>query len=391
MKIGIFGGSFNPVHEGHVRALKRFIEKCELDRALVIPTFLPPHKTSDTPTAFEDRTAMLELALKDVSKAEICSIEKTLYEESGQKSYTKITLEHLKSQYSGEYYLYTGTDMFVTLENWREPEYLFANATVAVMCRDDDMGSVFEYKSRYEKKYGARVMILDGEHLRVSSSEIREAVIGGNQPKNVPESVLRYITENRLYQKRRSIDSLRALAKKELPEKRFLHTLSVEKETRYLADLFCPEFKEELSRAAILHDITKYRNAEEFPDCPLDQNDIMSPETVHAKTGAIFTRNIGENMWRTVMYHTTGRREMSLFEMIIFLADYVEETRKHTSCIEERQRLHAELETVQRDERLSVLQRSVCRVLDSTVKYLTEKQVFIHPLTLDALEYYRTF
>ena len=91
------------------------------------------------------------------------------------------------------------------------------------------------------------------------------------------------------------------------------------------------------------------------------------------------------------MYHTTGRPDMSLFEEIIFLADYVEETRKHTSCIEERHRLHSELERADRSEMRRVIRRSVHRVLNATVNYLTEKQVFIHPLTLDALEYYRTF
>ena len=392
MKIGIFGGSFNPVHNGHVRALEYFIKKCDLDRALVIPTLAPPHKkrTEDW-ASFEDRAAMLKIATRGIEKAEISDVEKMLYEEYGEKSYTKITLQHLKSQYPGEYYLYTGTDMFLTLEKWREPEYLFANTTVAVMCRDDNLEAVTEQKKHYEEKFGARVVLLDGEHLEASSTEVRELALRGESSPKLHSGVAEYIRENSLYKKRLSLDELRALVKEALPEKRFLHTLSVEKETRFLAGLLCPEFEEELARAALLHDITKYRSTEEFPDVTLTEEDIKSPETVHAKTGAIFTRSLGENMWRTVMYHTTGRANMSLFEEIVFLADYVEETRKHVSCIREGHRLHSELENARRCEMHGIIRRSVCRVLDSTVKYLSEKQVFIHPLTLDALEYYRTF
>lgn len=392
MKIGIFGGSFNPVHNGHVKALRSFIHKCELDRVFIIPTLVPPHKKkAEDRASFEDRAAMLKIAVNGIEKAEISDVEKTLYEENGGKSYTKITLEHLKSQYPGEYYLYTGTDMFLMLEKWHCPEYLFENTTVAVMCRDDNLDAVMECKKHYEERFGARVVILDGEHLEASSTEVRDLALRGEDSPKIHPEVAEYIRKNGLYKKRLSRDELTELVKSTLPEKRFLHTLSVEKETRFLAGLLCPEFEEELSRAALLHDITKYSTPEDLPECQLTEDDIKSPETVHAKTGAIFARNIGENMWRTVMYHTTGRPDMSLFEEIIFLADYVEETRKHTSCIEERHRLHSELESADRSEMRRVIRRSVHRVLNATVNYLTEKQVFIHPLTLDALEYYRTF
>ena len=394
MRIGIFGGSFNPVHRGHIRALECFIRTAKLDKALVIPTFVPPHK--DIPqlwASFEDRVAMLEIALRDIDCVEISDIEKRLYEENGEKSYTKITLSHLKSQYDGEYYLYTGTDMFVTLEGWREAEYLFKNAVITVMSRDGDSDIIEEYKKKYEEKYSARVLVVDSEHLAASSTEVRDSIVNRESTTLTVDSVAQYIKENRLYTPRMTYEEIIELAKSTLPEKRFLHTLAVEKETRYLSNLLCPEFEKELVHAALLHDITKYLTVEEHikTACDtLDENDMKSPETLHAKSGAVLVRNMGESLWRTVKYHTTGKPDMSLFEMIIFLADYVEETRIHSSCIKERERLHSELCAVERKERLPVLRHSVERVLDGTVKYLTNKQVFIHPLTLEALDHYRT-
>lgn len=192
-------------------------------------------------------------------------------------------------------------------------------------------------------------------------------------------------------------DGLISLIKEALPEKRFNHTLSVEKEALYIASRICPDLTEEASRASLLHDITKPWSYGEHIDfakktgAPLTEDDLKSPDTLHALTGGIYARLMGEESWRAIECHTTGKPRMSPLETTVFLADYTEETRKHGSCISERKLLHEALDKADgHEERLLALQHSVYRVLDTTVAYLNEKNVFIHPRTLDALEYYRT-
>lgn len=395
MKIGIFGGSFNPIHRGHEAALKAFMRHTGAERVFVIPSFYPPHK--DMPTlwaSFEDRLAMTELAVGCVAGVTVTDIERKLFEQSGEKSYTKITLQHLKNKYVGEYYLYVGTDMFTTLHLWREAKYLFDNAVIAVMSRDGDSGIIEEYKKRYEKEFGADITVIEDVHLEMCSTDIRQKISRDDESELISPLVLEYIQKNGLYRPRMSYEELKAAVKSRLPEKRFLHTLAVERETRYLASMLCPDFEEELARAALLHDVTKYLPEKEQLDMAgdlLTDDDLKSPETLHALTGGIYARRLGEEMWKAVESHTTGREDMSLFEMIIFTADYVEETRTHTACIEERRLLHSRLENCEGfGRRKGELTDSVIRILGNTVSYLREKRVFIHPRTLDALDHYRT-
>ncbi len=394
MKIGIFGGSFNPIHKGHEIALEAFIRTVKPDRVYVIPTFLPPHKTIPGAWAsFEDRINMLRLAVGDRKEVVISDIEKRLFEENGEKSYTKITLEHLKNQCDGEYYLYVGTDMFTTLHQWRDPQYLFDNANIAVMSRDGKEEDIVKSKKELEKSFGARVTVIDDCHIEVSSTQIRDALKNRRHTDLISQKVFDYVEKNSLYTPRMTLAELREYVKKTLPEKRYLHTLAVERETVYLSSLICPEFEEELSRCALLHDLTKYLTLEEHMALSdsFDENDLKSPETLHAVTGAQKARSMGESMWCTIESHTTGKADMSVFEMIIFIADYIEETRTHPSCIAQRELLHKALEgTENKRERIAQLRLSTLRILDSTVSYLKQKDVFIHPRTLDALEYYRT-
>ncbi|MBR6633048.1 MAG: HD domain-containing protein [Clostridia bacterium] len=198
-------------------------------------------------------------------------------------------------------------------------------------------------------------------------------------------------------EKRLTREELVALAKERLPEKRFLHTLSVEKEALYIASHLSPDLANDVSRASLLHDITKPWSYEEHIDFAkktgrvLSENDLKSPETLHAMTGGIMARLMGESVWQAIECHTTGKPNMSPLEMIVFLADYTEETRTHRACMRERELLHEALEKANGyEEKLEAVRRSVCRVLDGTVSHLKEKNVFIHPLTLDALESYRT-
>lgn len=388
MKTGIFGGSFNPPHSGHRLALDAFISELGLQRVYVIPSFLSPHKdTPELSASFEDRLEMCRLTFSDC-KAEIIfsDVERHLFEVTGKKSYTVNTLEALGEK---EPYLFVGSDMFFTLDSWYKSEYIFNNAVIAVMSREDDGDKVLEFKKKYEREHDARIVVLNAPHIEISSTSLRKDKKEGITFEN--PGVAKYIKERHLYEKKASREDLLRLIKERLPEKRFLHTLKVEEEALWLADILCPEFKNEISRAALLHDVTKKLSLEEHLKLRgnMSEEDLKSPETLHALTGAEFAKNElfeSSAVVSMIERHTTAHPEMSLLDMIIFVSDYTEETRTHSSCVSERERLHRELEKSNaREEKYYILLDSVIRILESTLSYLEAKQSYIHPRTVSAL------
>ncbi len=189
---------------------------------------------------------------------------------------------------------------------------------------------------------------------------------------------------------KRSREELLSLVRAMLPEKRFSHTLAVEEEALFLAGELAPEFSDNISRAALLHDVTKYFSMEEHLALCHDVSteDEKSPETLHALSGAEYAKKMlfeSDEVCRMIEKHTTGDSNMTLSEMIVFVADYTEKTRTHASCQKERELLHASLQG-SREEKIGALKKSVIRILESTVGYLKEKNSFIHPRTILALE-----
>lgn len=401
MKIGLFGGSFNPIHKGHITALCAFVQECALDRALVIPSFLPPHKKLPLEWApFEKRCDMVRLAIEGIDfgncEVVVSDIEKRLYDKTGERSYTRVTLEKLKKEVAGEYYLFVGTDMFTTLDSWRDAEYIFKNAVIAPMARDGAEG-IREYKKIYERKYGAEIEVINAPHLTVSSTEVRDTVKHGGIPL-VDGKVLNYIDCHKLYMERLGRKELEERLRATLSPERYSHTLEVEKKALYIADAICPDFKNIISRAALLHDITKPKSLEEqitiseSLNIHLDENDLASPETIHAKTGAGYVGAVlgEEDVADIILTHTTGAPNMSLPQMIVFISDYIEDTRRHDACIKERTLFENSLKSATTFQgKVTSLCQSVYRILHGTVTHLEEKKSFVHPLTLEALDYYR--
>ena len=197
MRIGIFGGTFSPVHNGHIAMLNSFAREPYIDKILVVPTFVPPHKPEDLGASVEDRIRMLELATRGVDKAEISLVEI----ERGNISYTVDTLRELSG--SDELYLLLGGDMFLSLEFWREPEEIMRLAHIVVGRRENDhvIGEkIKEYKAYLERKFGARVHETLFPPVVLSSSEIRERLIHGESiDALVPPCVASYIKEKQLY------------------------------------------------------------------------------------------------------------------------------------------------------------------------------------------------
>lgn len=181
-------------------------------------------------------------------------------------------------------------------------------------------------------------------------------------------------------------------------DKRYLHALAVEDEAKRLGEIFLPERINALRAAALLHDITKKYDFEKQLKCCEDFgiiiNNPFSPEILHALTGAVvaekeFSRYTDREILDGIRYHTTGRWGMTVFDAIIFLADYIEPNRTHENCVSLRNELYARLSSAETEsEQEKALNAAVVKALDNTVSYLLYKKAVIDINTISARNFY---
>lgn len=233
-KIGVFGGTFNPPHAGHLLAAEEVKKALGLDRILFVPDAWPPHKAMpEGSPAPEQRLEMVRAAVKGLDIAEVSDMELR----RGGKSYTADTLRLLKAQYPEDrLYLITGTDMFLSLHNWYAPEEICRHAVIVGMSRaeDDRQEELALQKKNLEQRFGAQVEIVENRFVEISSTKVRRLLILGGAEKYVPESVLELIRTQGLYGVGRdyrglSDDTLRQVAISLLKPQRVNHVLAAPK------------------------------------------------------------------------------------------------------------------------------------------------------------------
>lgn len=335
MITGIFGGTFDPPHNGHVAALKEFIKRCGTDRVFVIPTGVPPHKKAGM-TADRDRLEMVRRAFENVPQAKICDYEI----KKGGKSYTVNTLEWLSEKFPDDtFILYTGSDMFLSIHTWYKPEKILSLCSVAAFTRTgDDIQALEKQAEALREKYGAKTDVYPFEPEIVSSTEIRKMIDEAKDFRShVPQGVADYIEKNGLYGYRNY--ELKTLLRQRLSEKRYLHSLGVAKTAKMLAEKNGAD-PEKAEIAGLLHDITKNLGpSEQIEFCrekgiALTEDDILSPQVIHAVSGAWYVKNVlgidDEDILSAVRYHTTGKRGMNTLDKIIYVSDLVEPTRNYS-------------------------------------------------------------
>ena len=197
MKIGIFGGAFNPVHNGHMNLAEIYYRGLELDKLIFIPTAHPPHKSGEALASQQDRLNMLSLAIED-KPYEVSQIE---FQRQG-KSYTYDTLTELKKLYSNDtLYLIIGADQFLTFDRWYRYKDILNMAVLCTCAREDE-----EEKQRI-KSFASNLGLGNDEYflstepvLRVSSSQIRTGIMDSEDISSLlPKKVLEYILEKGLY------------------------------------------------------------------------------------------------------------------------------------------------------------------------------------------------
>lgn len=204
MRIGIYGGSFDPPHIGHEHILRSFLVQVELDVVYVMPAFLPPHKQSITGTSPETRLEMSKLAFSKISNKIVVS---DLEIKRQGVSYTADTIKHFVSEGNNEVFLLCGTDMFITLDEWRNPSYIFENATIVHAIREnrvDGQRVIIQKKNDYINRFNAKVLSLKIDAIELSSSQIRDMINLGDSrvEKFVSKEVLKLIEYKELYKNR---------------------------------------------------------------------------------------------------------------------------------------------------------------------------------------------
>lgn len=199
-KIGLYGGTFNPIHEAHIHLVKDFADQLGLDHVLLMPTFQPPHKQAHQLASPEDRLAMCRLAAAGDKRLQVSDLE---IQRAG-KSYTAQTLEELHQLYPDcQWYLLMGEDMFLTIDHWRWPEEIYRLATLCAAPRSPDGMARLEEYAQFLHTRGAKTVLCSIRYLAISSTMVREAVAEGRSLDGwVSSAVARYIQEKGLYRKK---------------------------------------------------------------------------------------------------------------------------------------------------------------------------------------------
>lgn len=205
MRVGIFGGTFDPVHNGHVKAAQAFFTHAGLDMLYVIPDKIPPHKSigaGDDPTL---RFQMARLAFEENPAFQGRVTVSDLEMNRKEPSYTYLTVRTLREQGLDDLFLYCGTDMLLTLHEWRHAEEFIPLCTVAYAEREYQdavlSARVVRQKALLCERYGAKILDIPLDPIEISSSEIREMIAGGGDASAyLPPRVYEFIKERGLYQ-----------------------------------------------------------------------------------------------------------------------------------------------------------------------------------------------
>ena len=198
-RIGVHGGTFNPIHNGHLHIQREFAKRLQLNQLIVMPTYEPPHKKQDCLASARDRLCMCRLAVAADPLLTVSDLEI----QRGGKSYTLETLYTLKTLYpDSSLWLLMGEDMFVTLEKWRGAPEIFRTAEICVAPRSVyGLPRLKHLADNYQRTYQARIRIEQISFLDISSTAIRNRICKGLPITGlVPKTVAEYIDQHKIYQ-----------------------------------------------------------------------------------------------------------------------------------------------------------------------------------------------
>lgn len=392
LRIGVYGGTFNPPHLGHMASAKAAMAALGLDKLFFVPAAIPPHKALPAESAGESERLDMAALMADGLGVElgrdddVTAIDLELHRTG--KSYTADTLTQLHAIYpKDELWLLMGADMFLTLQDWYDPERIMSLAGIAAFARNE--GDSLNGQADYlRERFHAKVEIVPLPQINdISSTQLR-AALGDRDGGQLWVQVYGYILRHKLYGVDRDLknfsdDELRSASYSMIRAKRIRHIRGTETAAVRLAERWGADV-EKARRAAILHDCTKYLSGEEQLrlcrkyDVELDELEKSAVKLLHAKTGAWLARElygVDDEIFSAIYWHTTGKADMSLLEKVIYLADYMEPGRDFPGV--EKLRVLAEHD----------LDAAVLMGFEMSVEEMRERSLPVHRKTLEAREW----
>lgn len=348
MKIGIYGGAFDPFHNGHLSMIRGAIASKKVDRVIVIPTGMPCFKPSRKVTLAPYRFYMVKAALKDEPKCEVCDIEQVY----GEPSYTVETLKKLRAQKivsdKDELFLMCGSDILFEFESWYQPEEILKQARLLCALRPGiDEGQARNQAAHLEEVFDTKIKFFDIKGVEVASSKLRAVNAGAqwNEEDDLPETVRKFIKCHDLYCEDAPLmhvsdETYMQLIRhsftlfREMGGKRLLHSMNV----CVLATRYAVRFDADPDRCALaglLHDCAKELPEEQQRElaAKIMPDQVPGKQLLHSPAGAVYAREHygieDQEILDAILYHTVGREIMTITDKIVYLADKVEPSRDY--------------------------------------------------------------
>ena len=386
MKIGIYGGSFNPPHLGHMAAARAALAELKLDRLVLVPNSQPPHKQLPPGSPSPGQRMAMTALTADQLGPQVDTWDVELHRNG--KSYTVHTLEQAKERWpQDELWLLMGSDMFLTLEEWYQPQKIMEMAGICAFARTArDVERCETHQRELAQRYQANIRVISiPDLLEVSSTQIREMLPCGQGREYLSQPVYGYILREKLYHTHAdlsnlSVEDLRCVSNSMVKAKRLAHIKGTEEEAVRLARRWGAD-EDQMRRAGILHDCTKYLTLEEHLEIcdryglPLDDMERGAVKLLHAKSGAALAQYVfGQEpiVCQAISYHTTGRGHMTLEEMILYMADYIEPNRDFDGVEEMRTLAYRDLK------------EAMLMGVEMSMEDMQERNLPIHTNTLEA-------
>lgn len=385
MKLLLFGGTFDPPHNGHVALLRHAIEAVQPDKIIVMPAGTPPHKAASQ-TPGEWRYEMCRCFLSVDPRVQLSRFE---LQRQG-KSYTLLTVEHLAEKYPGaKIYLAIGSDMLLTFTEWHDYRTLLSKVILVAQSRDAEETAQMLPAIEALRKENAEILFMDVQVLKLSSTALRQAAEEGEDISAfIPPEVTQVLHRHPIYRKgipaMIDADYCRSLAQKTLSERRYTHTCNVAQLAAALAKQYGAD-PQKAEIAGYLHDICK-----EMPKAQmlqmLHENAIITdnadqkPVGVwHAAAAMIYSKDTlhieDEEILNAIRYHTSARAGMTKLDKIIYMADMCSAERDYKEVGELRVLLQQNLDT------------AITRALELSLQWLTEEKRDIDTDSIAALDW----
>lgn len=348
MKIGIYGGAFDPFHNGHLSMIRGAIASKKVDRVLVIPTGMPCFKPARKVTLSPYRFYMVKAALKEEPKCEVCDIEQVF----GEPSYTVATLKNLRAKKivseKDELYLMFGSDILFEFESWYQPDEILKQAKLLCALRPGvDEGQARNQATHLEDVFDTKVKFFHIDGVEVASSKLRATNDGStwSEEADIPQTVRSFIKCHDLYCEDSPLmhvsdETYTELIRHcftlfhEMSGKRLLHSMNVCVLSARYAVRFGAD-PDKCALAGLLHDCAKELPEEEQValSAKIISDYVPGKQILHSPAGAVYAREHygieDQEILDAIQYHTIGREIMTITDKIVYLADKIEPSRDY--------------------------------------------------------------